>query len=86
MARLGRVVVLDVAHRVAQRGNRRQETFFDEEDYAAYLALQSEKCAPPSDAANQNDGRNKQDVSGVYLRNSRAWRRTVCASRIALAV
>ena len=39
MARLARVVVPGVPHHVTQRGNRRQETFFAEEDYAAYLSL-----------------------------------------------
>jgi putative transposase len=29
---------------VTQRGNRRQETFFNDEDYAAYLALLGEWC------------------------------------------
>ena len=48
MARLARVVVPGVAHHVTQRGNRRQPTFFQEDDYAAYLALLSEwgtRCA-----------------------------------------
>jgi len=44
MARLARVVVPGVAHHVTQRGNRRQATFFQEEDYAAYLALLGEWC------------------------------------------
>jgi REP element-mobilizing transposase RayT len=44
MARLARVVVPGVPHHVTQRGNRRQETFFGEEDYAAYLALLGEWC------------------------------------------
>jgi len=44
MARLARVVVPGVAHHVTQRGNRRQQTFFQEEDYSAYLALLSEWC------------------------------------------
>jgi len=34
-----------VAHHVTQRGNRRQETFFNDEDYAAYLSLLDEWCA-----------------------------------------
>ena len=34
MARLARVVVPGVAHHVTQRGNRRQQTFFQEDDYA----------------------------------------------------
>ena len=44
MARLARVVVPGVAHHVTQRGNRRQQTFFQEEDYGAYLALLGEWC------------------------------------------
>ena len=39
MARLARIVVPGVAHHVTQRGNRRQQTFFQDEDYLAYLAL-----------------------------------------------
>jgi putative transposase len=45
MARLARVVVPDVPHHVTQRGNRRQDVFFCEADYAAYLALVSRSCA-----------------------------------------
>ena len=44
MARLARVVVPGVPHHVTQRGNRGQETFFGEADYAAYLSLLSEWC------------------------------------------
>jgi putative transposase len=32
-------------HHITQRGNRRQPTFFCEEDYAAYLDLMSQWCA-----------------------------------------
>ena len=39
MGRLARVVVPGVAHHITQRGNRRQQTFFQEEDCRAYLAL-----------------------------------------------
>jgi len=45
MARLARVVVPGVAHHVTQRGNRRQDTFFRDEDYAVYKALMAEWCA-----------------------------------------
>src|SRR3569623_1896464 len=45
MARLARIVVPGVAHHVTQRGNRRQEIFFSEHDYAAYRALVAEACA-----------------------------------------
>ena len=44
MARLARVVIPGVAHHVTQRGNRRQPTFFCDEDYAAYLELMREWC------------------------------------------
>jgi putative transposase len=44
MARLARIVVPDVPHHVAQRGNRRQEVFFSDEDYAAYRDLVAEAC------------------------------------------
>ena len=45
MARLPRVVVPGVAHHVTQRGNRRLETFFCDDDYKAYRALLAEHCA-----------------------------------------
>ena len=44
MARLARVVVPGVPHHLTQRGNRREATFFNEADYAAYLALMAEWC------------------------------------------
>ena len=44
MARLARVVVEGVAHHVTQRGNRRQQTFFGDDDYAAYLDLLAQGC------------------------------------------
>ena len=45
MARLARVVVPGVPHHVTQRGNRRLETFFEDEDYRAYLDLLAASCA-----------------------------------------
>ena len=33
------------AHHVTQRGNRRQQVFFGDEDYRAYRALLAEGCA-----------------------------------------
>ena len=45
MARLARVVVPGVPHHIAQRGSRRQGTFFSDSDYKAYLSLLSEWCA-----------------------------------------
>ena len=45
MPRLARVVIAGMPHHVTQRGNRRQQTFFNEGDYAAYLELMAEWCA-----------------------------------------
>ncbi len=45
MARLARVVVPGLPHHVTQRGNRRQRTFFGEDDYRAYKALLAAHCA-----------------------------------------
>ncbi len=44
MARMARVVVPEYPHHITQRGNRRQETFFCEEDYQVYIELMSEWC------------------------------------------
>lgn len=44
MARLARVVIPGLPHHITQRGNRRQQTFFNDGDYAAYLELMSEWC------------------------------------------
>ena len=44
MPRLARAVVPGVPHHVRQRGNRRQRTFFREEDFVLYTDLMSEWC------------------------------------------
>ena len=44
MARLARAVVAGYPHHITQRGNRRQQTFFCDDDYEAYLALMAEWC------------------------------------------
>jgi len=44
MARIARVVAPGCPHHVIQRGNRRQKTFFYDEDYLAYLNLMAEWC------------------------------------------
>jgi putative transposase len=44
MARLPRVVVPGLPHHVTQRGNRRQQTFFGDDDYAEYRRLLSLSC------------------------------------------
>ena len=42
MARMARVVVPGYPHHVTQRGNRRQKTFFNQDDYGYYLSLMAE--------------------------------------------
>lgn len=44
MARLPRVVVVDVAHHITQRGNARQVVFADDADRLVYLELLREHC------------------------------------------
>ena len=44
MARIARVIAPGIPHHVTQRGNRRQQTFFCDDDYRAYLALMAEWC------------------------------------------
>ena len=44
MARIARVVAPGVPHHITQRGNRRQQTFFNDEDYQTYLDLMAEWC------------------------------------------
>src|ERR1700704_2438685 len=44
MPRLARAVVPDFPHHVTQRGNRRQQTFFCNDDYLLYMALIAEWC------------------------------------------
>jgi putative transposase len=44
MARLARIVVPGVPHHVTQRGNRRMDVFFSDDDHRAYLDLLAEWC------------------------------------------
>ena len=44
MARIARAVALGLPHHVTQRGNRRQPTFFNDDDYQAYLELMARGC------------------------------------------
>jgi putative transposase len=39
MARIARFVIPDIPHHVTQRDNRREQVFFSNIDYAAYLNL-----------------------------------------------
>ncbi len=44
MARIARIVGPGLPHHVTQRGNRRQTTFFTDDDYNYYLSLLGEWC------------------------------------------
>ena len=44
MARIERAVAPGIPHHVTQRGNRRQQTFFNDKDYQVYLELMAEWC------------------------------------------
>jgi len=44
MARMARVVIPGIPHHVTQRGVRKNDVFFCEEDYQLYLKLLSESC------------------------------------------
>jgi putative transposase len=44
MARMARLVAIGYPHHITQRGNRRQQTFFHDEDYQAYIDLMAEWC------------------------------------------
>ncbi len=44
MPRIARIIAPGIPHHITQRGNRRMETFFRDEDYQAYLALMAEWC------------------------------------------
>ncbi len=44
MARMARAVAPGFPHHITQRGNRRQQTFFSDQDFEAYLTLMSEWC------------------------------------------
>ena len=45
MARLARIVVPGIPHHVTQRGNGRQQTFFNDDDYALYFGLLKKHAA-----------------------------------------
>ncbi|MCK9172870.1 MAG: transposase [Desulfuromonas thiophila] len=44
MARIARIIAPGLPHHVTQRGNRRQQTFFCDEDYLVYLDLMAQWC------------------------------------------
>ena len=45
MARIARVIAPGLPHHVTQRGNRRQATFFCDEDFQIYIDLMAHWCA-----------------------------------------
>ena len=45
MARIARIVVSGYPHHITQRGNRRQETFFCDDDYKQYIDLMADWCS-----------------------------------------
>ena len=44
MPRISRVIAPGYPHHVTQRGNRRQQTFFSDDDYQTYVRLMSDWC------------------------------------------
>lgn len=44
MARIARVIATGLPHHVTQRGNRRLQTFFCDDDYREYVSLMAEWC------------------------------------------
>lgn len=44
MARIARIIAPNYPHHVTQRGNRRQPTFFCEDDYLVYIDLMAQWC------------------------------------------
>lgn len=44
MARIARVVIPGLPHHIIQRGNLKQDVFFGDEDYSAYLDLMAQGC------------------------------------------
>ncbi|WP_207503292.1 transposase [Pseudodesulfovibrio hydrargyri] len=44
MARLARVVAAEQPHHITQRGNRRQQVFFCDEDCQVYMTVMNEWC------------------------------------------
>ena len=45
MARIARIVAAGMPHHITQRGNRRQKTFFCDDDYRTYLKLLAQWCS-----------------------------------------
>jgi len=44
MVRIARIIIPDIPHHIIQRGNRRQQTFFNKDDYLLYKKIMREFC------------------------------------------
>jgi putative transposase len=51
VGKVARVIVSGVPHHVTQRGKRRMQTFFSDDDYRAYMAPLAARCAAAEMAA-----------------------------------
>ncbi len=64
MARLARVILPGYPHHITQRGSRRQDVFFKEEDYYLYLELLKQWCAQEQ----------RRYCSAIYRKRNRVLR------------
>ncbi len=56
MARLARLVLPGIPYHVTQRGNRRQQTFFEDGDYALYRACSAKRRGARPSPADKGKG------------------------------
>jgi putative transposase len=88
MARLARLVLPGLPHHIAQRGNRRQQTFFNDGDYAAYLELMSDwrreegveiwsYCLMPNHVHRIAVPKTFATLARAWANRSSAWKRDV---------
>lgn len=73
MPSMARVVASGMPHRVAQQGNRRQETFFSDDDYRAYLEVMAQRSGSPLRSGRFMDRLEK--TSGRILRREKSGRK-----------
>jgi hypothetical protein len=72
MARLAWVVPQGLPHHATQRGSRRQQVFFREEDYQAYLEMLAEWCA--REGASAAPSYRRSQAGRRRRRKSECWR------------
>ncbi len=66
--RLARLVIPGLPHHITQRGNRRQQTFFNDGDYAVYLELMADWCREQGVGEVETGSRNRGEVeTGTQL-------------------